>query len=57
MCLVSQSELLLLNYVVNVLILAHSILRSSIFARLCCFGVDLLSETGMIGEKLSGINQ
>ena len=57
MCLIGKTELLLLDYVVNVLILAHSILRPSIFARLRCLRVNLLSEARVISEKFSGINE
>ena len=55
--LVSKSELLGLNNVIDVLILTDRILRArAILARLRCLWEDLGSEAGVVSEKLGCVD-
>ena len=56
MSLVGQSELLGLNYVVDVLVLAYGVLRSCIFALFCSLGENFGLQAWMICEQLCCID-
>ena len=56
MGLISQSEFLSFNDVIDILILSNLLIRACFFARLGNLGLNFGGKPGMIDKELAGIN-